>query len=332
MSNTNYQIILLLFIILSVVFVSGNKIQEGYDRKFDYTASKGRLDKFEAKYAKYPEIVDAIMDAKEKLRDYDICKSTGGDTAFMTQKGILCTGSGNTASDRETALNVSIANITTLINNFKNAGANYPGKLDNNDILSMSGTTNLSRYSNWDNPIQVTADDYTYNDFEFKGYINGTTLTVTTRPTQDKQLTEGDYITGTGVNPNTKIVAIVTDTTGSYTCTVSPSQTVGAMTNPITMRARRKIPMMHPDNTNFKTTTLAPGYINLKNDIKSHLENSSRKVKQRRADLDNKMSELYQVGSSTAADNARNMDSTAYASILWTVTATALIGYLITTM
>jgi hypothetical protein len=63
--------------------------------------------------------------------------------------------------------------------------------------------------------------------------------------------------------------------------------------------------------------------------VLSILSDKNIQVKELRVDLDNKLAELNQVANSSASVNKMTMDSTIYASLLWTVLATTLIAYVV---
>jgi hypothetical protein len=77
---------------------------------------------------------------------------------------------------------------------------------------------------------------------------------------------------------------------------------------------------------------LSENHKRLRREIVSKLQAESRSIKSRRAQLDSDLAELNQLGNSQAMINKMTMDSTVYASLIWSVLATSLIAYLVTIM
>jgi hypothetical protein len=80
-----------------------------------------------------------------------------------------------------------------------------------------------------------------------------------------------------------------------------------------------------------QTDTLNPKQIALRQAIVKRLSDQSEDIKAKRVELDMKLGELNQVGNSNAMVSKQTMDSTVYASLLWTVLATTLIAYIVST-
>jgi hypothetical protein len=278
MSSKNYQIMLLLFILISVVFVSGSKMNEGmvgYERTFDYESEKAKMDRFNfindttgsnGSKGQYGEIMELIEIIRRDILDYNVCFSEKGEAEFKgasgattswqndeytTSEGISCKAykSGSTRATKKGLIDAKINQLATKIRVFQTKmGTDYV-KMPDSDIAKLLG-------------IQ---------DSEF------TTL----------------Y--------------------GGWRTQISSDYNVAGKTSDV------------------KTDSLNPKYIALRQAIVARLSDQSNAIKETRAELDMKLGELNQVGNSNAMVTKMTMDSTVYASLLWTVLATTLIAYIVST-
>lgn len=83
-------------------------------------------------------------------------------------------------------------------------------------------------------PKSLTFTMHNFRQSLFYGYINGTTLTVTSFDVSDLEgLVLGATVAGIGVLPNTYVTAVI----NTNVFTVSPSQTIGSSGSPITLSA-----------------------------------------------------------------------------------------------
>jgi len=279
MSSKNYQIMLLLFIVISVVFVSGSKINEGmvgYPREFDYASQKAKMDKFNfindlkdgSNKGDYGEIMELIEEIRRDILDYNVCYSTQGEAEF---KGEL--------------------------------GATTSWQQD--DYTTRGGET-CKAYKAATGTTQAIK----------KGLIDTKIATLATNTTAFLARMETDY----DKMPDTDIAkllgitdAVFTTSYGGWRTQVSSPYSVGGKTATV------------------QTDTLNPKQIALRQAIVKRLSDQSESIKTTRAELDMKLGELNQVGNSNAIVSKQTMDSTVYASLLWTVLATTLIAYLVST-
>jgi hypothetical protein len=268
MSSKNYQIMLLLFILISVVFVSGSKMNEGMDggyvRTFDYASQKAKMEKFNfindmsdgSNNGDYGEIMELIEEIRRDILDYHVCFSTQGEAEF---KGVV--------------------------------GAQTSWQ--NNEYLTREGQT-CNRYKS--SSTQVIK----------KGLIDAKINQLTTKIT--------DFQTKMGIDyakmPDTEIAKLLGIQDSEFTTRFGGWRTQISTNN---------------------TDTLNPKQIALRQAIVDRLSDKSDAIQMTRAELDMKLGELNQVGNSNAMVTKMTMDSTIYASLLWTVLATTLIAYIVST-
>ena len=284
MSNTHYQIMLLLFLILVVVYVSGCKLHEGiYERKFDHKDYTDKQAKYDFIYDKvdaagattdgdYTTIMKKIHEIERDILDFSVCNATTGGTSnkmddykliHETRTGGKCTSALTKVKIQEkitalttsiAAFNVKLGTAGSTVTDLEIAKilADFPTPGTNNPSLS-------SVYNGWSNP----------ND--------------------------------------------------------SPFSIPGADATNLTVKTARS------NSTDVQLRNLSDKQIALRADIISKLSSKSNKIKTDRAQLDLKLMELNQLGNSQAGVNKMTMDSTVYASLIWSVLATSLIAYLVTT-
>ena len=284
MSNTHYQIMLLLFLILVVVYVSGCKLHEGiYERKFDHKDYTDKQAKYDFIYdnvdaagattdGDYTTIMKKIHEIERDILDFSVCNATTGGTSnkmddykliHETRTGGKCTSALTKVKIQEkiTALTTSIAAFNTKLG----AAGSTVTDLEIAKILAdfpVPGTNNPSLssvYNGWSNPNDST--------FSIPGAAGQLTVKTASSNSTDDVLSRN----------------------------------------------------------------LSDAQIALRANIISKLSSKSNKIKTDRAQLDLKLMELNQLGNSQAGVNKMTMDSTVYASLIWSVLATSLIAYLVTT-
>ena len=287
MTNTQYQIMVLLFLILVVVYLSGCKLNEGmYSREFDYTNYKNDQGEYDFIYdvttpagttsdGDYAKIMAQIKEIQRDILDFTICKAgpSGSNADFKDKYQVdYTTGSGGKCNEfniTKAQIEAKIGNSTTPntlayniaeFNRKQRSARTTITELDIAKIFDKDATSLPSKYSGWATPSKTR--------FETAGAEN-TMLTVQTASNPDEFLE------------------------------------------------------LHDLSENHKR---------LRREIVSKLQAESRSIKSRRAQLDSDLAELNQLGNSQAMINKMTMDSTVYASLIWSVLATSLIAYLVTIM
>jgi hypothetical protein len=277
MSSKNYQIMLLLFIVISVVFVSGSKMNEGmigYQREFDYASQKAKMDKFNfindmndgSNKGDYGEIMELIEEIRRDILDYNVCYSTQGEAEFKGELGAKTSWQQDDYTTRETKSCKQYKDGTTQAVN--------KGVIDGKITLLA---TKINAFS-----AKMSTD-----------YV---------------KMPDSDIAKLLGIQ-NSDFAALY----GGWRTQVSSPYSSGGK------------------SATVQTDTLNPKQIALRQAIVKRLSDQSEDIKAKRVELDMKLGELNQVGNSNAMVTKQTMDSTVYASLLWTVLATTLIAYIVST-
>ena len=272
MSNTHYQIMLLLFLIIVVVYVSGCKLHEGiYVRKFnhaDYTTQQAKYDfiydKVDAAGATtegdYTKIMNKIHEIEHDILDFSVCNAPTSGTSqdWDAYKPTHETRTGGKCANALTKgeIGVKITALTGLITAFKanlgTAGSTVTD-LEIAKILDPNAAELDAKYHGW-GPRKQTPQN--------------TEVTVKTASSA----------------------------------------------------------------TDVELQDFSDNLKKLRVDIDKSLKYKSNQIKEDRTQLDSDLAELNQLGNSQAGVNKMTMDSTVYASLIWSVLATSLIAYLVTTI
>ena len=286
MTNTQYQIMLLLFLILVVVYLSGCKLHEGLypeDREFDYADYRTKQDKYGFIYdtttssgtanGDYAKIMYRIKEIEQDILDYMVCNAgpsgTNDDFKNIYQPTTHRTRDGGKCSD------------------FTLTKAQIEAK------IGTATTPNTLSYEIAEFNKKLVASGSTVSDSEIAKIFNQTTL-----PTK-------------------------------YSSWATPSST--RFTTPGADNTTLTVKTASDANDDLELQDLSAKHKLLRSDIVKELSDKSTKIKALRSKLDSDLAELNQLGNSQAMVNKTTMDSTVYASLIWSVLATSLIAYLVTT-
>jgi len=281
---------LLLFLILVVVYLSGCKLHEGLypeDREFDYADYQTKQGKYDFIYntttsggttsnGDYMKIMARITEIEQDILDFTVCnagpsgtnddfKNTYQTTQHTTRDGKKCS-----------AFTLTKAQIQAKI-----------------------GTA-------------MTPNTLAYDIAEFNKKLGSAGSTVS------------DIEIAKIFDPD------ATSLPAKYTTWATPSET--RFTTPGAENTELTIKTASDPTEDLKLQDLSSKHKLLRKDIVDELDNKSTTIKALRAKLDSDLAELNQLGNSQAMVNKMTMDSTVYASLIWSVLATSLIAYLVTTM
>ena len=345
MSTRNYQILLLLFILIAVIFVSGNKIHEGYyTRQFNYAEQKNKMDQYETLLfnkeqngtkSKYGEIMDLIVEIQRDILDHNVCFSTEGHSDFKGVVGESATSYQNTEYKTRTGQTCTEYKTAPAscpaYNTASSANFNKPTACSEFDMTS-TGISQPCYAAIWEQtgcttPPSVIADQEWPRTQTLKRLMYDVYDWSTMTDTEHRRGCYGPISCDTIDNRKTTITSKIVELTKKIEAFKTSLENDYVQISDLDLAGILGSETLNVKYTGWRTDKTKSNALRVA--VLSELSKKSTQVKELRVDLDNKLAELNQVANSKAAVNKMTMDSTIYASLLWTVLATTLIAYLV---